>query len=296
MSRYCAALIIDLVKSRKYSTEVRNHIQQFLWETVRVLNKVFDSDLIHEVDFSGGDEIQGLFHSPQAAYLYYRMFSIYIHPIPIRAGIGFGILNVEINEKGTTGQDGSAYHNARHAIRTSDSNDSYPILLYSGSHNDLTLNTIIGISANIVQQQSILQNQKMLLAELLSPLWSRSVLSSPGSASYDLIYLYKEKIRFLLNTRKQENLDSLNSSNLNYSSIVAEKQLSPIFAEDSYDSQKFVITDGKSRGLPTQLASILGISRQTIEKSMKSGNIYIARNMSITALNEMSKIHWRRYT
>lgn len=35
-------------------------------------------------------------------------------------------------------------------------------------------------------------------------------------------------------------------------------------------------------------------SRQAIEKTLKAGNIYTARNMAITAINEMKNLRWER--
>ena len=65
-------------------------------------------------------------------------------------------------------------------------------------------------------------------------------------------------------------------------------------AEEVREETKFYITSGKQRGIPTKLASIMDISRQTIEKTIKAGNIYTARNMAITAINEMTNIRRER--
>lgn len=71
--------------------------------------------------------------------------------------------------------------------------------------------------------------------------------------------------------------------------------IDPINAEDIREETKFYITSGKQRGIPTKLASIMeDISRQTVEKIIKAGNIYTARNMAIAAINEMTNIRWER--
>lgn len=70
--------------------------------------------------------------------------------------------------------------------------------------------------------------------------------------------------------------------------------IDPINVEDVREETKFYITSGKQRGILTKLASIMDISRQTIEKTMKAGNIYTARNMAITAIYEMTDVRWER--
>lgn len=64
--------------------------------------------------------------------------------------------------------------------------------------------------------------------------------------------------------------------------------------KDTPEKIRFYITSGKQRGIPTKLASIMDTSRQAIEKTLKAGNIYTARNMAITAINEMKNLRWER--
>ena len=71
-----AALIVDLKNSRSYSHEEWNLIQHFIDETIHVLNRIYYDNIVRDVDFSAGDEIQGLFKSSDAAYTYYRMLSM----------------------------------------------------------------------------------------------------------------------------------------------------------------------------------------------------------------------------
>lgn len=75
MSQAYTALIIDLKKSRRYTKDDRNHIQHYIMDDFHLLNGLYCTELVREVDFSAGDEVQGLFSSPEAAYLYYRMLS-----------------------------------------------------------------------------------------------------------------------------------------------------------------------------------------------------------------------------
>jgi hypothetical protein len=124
-------LIMDLKKSRSYSVEDRNSIQKYIVTVIKKLNEVFSSSLARDVEFSAGDEIQGLFISTESAYLYFRMFYMLISPVEIKAGIGIGEWNIKIENASTTAQDGPAYHNARNAIENVKDSLGHSVLLYS---------------------------------------------------------------------------------------------------------------------------------------------------------------------
>lgn len=296
MAENYAALIIDLVDSRGYTTENREHIQKYIIESTTVLNNYFAPDLAHPMDFSAGDEIQGLFFSPQAAYLYYRLFSICMHPFSIRAGIGVGEWTIRIPDKGTTSQDGPAYHCARNAINNADSSKGYPILLFSALPADITINTIIGSAASMISRQSARQNQLMLLTEVLSPLFSRVLLErAPINSRIHALDLWESKNNFHYNLNRispetASPIDAMIKNALTVSRLDSSfGNLLPVIAENSCEKNDFYITDGRLRGLPTALSNILGISRQAAEKTLLAGNICFSRNMSISALNEMTK-------
>lgn len=289
MSQNYAALIIDLKKSRGYTKEDRNHIQYYIMDVVHLLNNLYRRELVREVDFSAGDEVQGLFSSPEAAYLYYRMLSMWLHPVEIRAGIGVGGWDVQLDSKGTTGQDGPAYHKARYAIKHADDSEGYPVLLLSGSHSDVTINTIIGGAASIMAKQSVYQNQIMLITELLFPICNYYVRAYDYVTPPDIVRFLHEKC--VLAHKMEEIIRSLPIDRLQHGFV---EIIDPINADDIREETKFYITSGKQRGIPTKLANIMDISRQTIEKTIKAGNIYTARNMAIAAINEMTNIRWER--
>lgn len=289
MSRDYTALMIDLKKSRSYTKEDRNSIQYYIMDVVNFLNKFYWREIVRQVDFSAGDEIQGLFASPEAAYLYYRMFSIWLHPIEIRAGIGVGGWDVQIDCKGTTSQDGPAYHNARFAIKNADDSEGYPVLFFSGSRSDTTINTIVGGAASIMAKQSTYQNQIMLITELLFPICNYYIREHDDILPRDIEHFLYRKSGFDHEMNKITRplpLDRLTGSIMEI--------IGSVKAEEVREETKFYITSGKQRGIPTKLASIMDISRQTIEKTIKAGNIYTARNMAITAINEMTNIRRER--
>ena len=290
MSQNYAALIIDLKKSRGYTKEDRNYIQYYIMDVIHLLNNLYRRELVREVDFSAGDEVQGLFSSAEAAYLYYRMLSMWLHPIEIRAGIGVGDWDVQLESKGTTGQDGPAYHKARYAIKHADDSEGYPVLFCSGSHSDVTINTLIGGAASIMAKQSVYQNQIMLITELLFPICNYYVRAYDYITPHDVAHFLHEKCH--LAHEMERIMRPLPIDRLQHGFV---EIIDPINAEDIREETKFYITSGKQRGIPTKLASIMeDISRQTIEKTIKAGNIYTARNMAIAAINEMTNIRWER--
>ena len=110
MEQVYAALIVDIKDSRKYPDRERIEIQDYWNKITQILNTIFKKNMRFKVDFSSGDQIQGLFYTPEAAYLYYRLFSMCTHPIQTHGGIGVGSWNIKLDDKNTNEQDGTAYH------------------------------------------------------------------------------------------------------------------------------------------------------------------------------------------
>ena len=282
-----AALIMDLRNSRSYSDSDRYLIQNHMIQAINFLNKAFYKNILRAVDFSAGDEIQGLFSTAESAYLFYRLFSIYLYPIKIWAGIGVGTWNLQISNRGTTSQDGQAYHYARHAINSTDDTEGYPALLYSNTQKDVVLNTMIGGASTISENLSVNQNQLFLATEILFPVYLDSEIEWP----LDLIEeLLTEKSRFDHKVFQSNRDLPFDHIDLTLDKLELEKTHPK---ENFYKQLKqgaFFITSGKQRGIHRELANILAIKRQTVARSLDSGNIYIARNMALAALYDMKNI------
>lgn len=225
-------------------------------DTLGKLNKVFSSSMEKEMAFSAGDEMQGLFSIPEAAYLYLRLFQMMTYPAEVWSGIGIGQWDVVLENASTTAQDGSSYHNARRAINEAKNSLEYSSLLYSGEKKDVLVNSFIGAINLLEKKQSEYQNKLMLLSELLYPINIYEIIEPKTFQELSVDF---ETKGFLPNS---------------------------IDATENEDA--FFIVNGKKRGLSTQLSDILEISRQSIEKSIKSANIYEIRNLVITTLNVMS--------
>lgn len=278
-----AALIMDLKKSRSYSVEYRNSIQNYILSVIRHLNEVFSHVVIRGVEFSAGDEMQGLFSSPEAAYLYFRMFRMIVFPVETRAGIGVGEWNVKIEHASTTVQDGPVYHNARYAIEHAKDAQGYPVLLYSEKKNDVFLNTAINTPFILTGKHSEYQNELMLMSELLYPIdFQKAVDCSKIDMVFQLA-ASKNKLNYYTYYKKTKTVKK-------YPFDMAELvNLKSLPTEATNNHNDFYIVAGKKRGMATQLSEILNISRQSIEKTFKAANIYEARNSTIAALQLMDK-------
>ena len=273
-----SVLMMDLKKSRAYSLENREASQDYIFDVCMRLNRVFTG--VMKVDFSAGDELQGLFSSPMEAYLYYRLFSMLIHPVKIRAGIGVGTWDIRIDNAGTTAQDGQVYYRARQAINEADELEGYPILYCSGEKTDTVINSLIGGAAGINERMNSYQNELMLLTELLSPLDTNHKLNTDALLKIGELISHKREVEFYKRELKTDKKYPFDRFNMVYSRVIQ-----PVDVTEINDS--FYITSGRQRGLPSKLANIMGISRQSIDKTLKTSDIYVARNMSISALKIM---------
>ena len=277
------ALIIDLKKSRSYSVEDRNSIQNFIISVIEKLNQVFSNSLARDVEFSAGDEVQGLFISPESAYLYFRMFCMLVSPVDIRAGIGVGEWNVKIENASTTAQDGPAYHNARNAIENVKDALGYSVLLYSGTKIDLFLNAVINTSFALTSNHSEYQNELMLLSELLYPIDYRGIINNSKIGLISKLVTSKNRLNYYTYYKKSKSVKKYPFDEIEF------MELESIPIDAANDDSSFYVSSGKKRGMTTQLSEFLNISRQSIEKTFKTANIYEARNSTIVALKFMDK-------
>ncbi|MBE5929882.1 MAG: hypothetical protein E7268_02325 [Lachnospiraceae bacterium] len=278
------ALIIDLKGSKKYQVKMRNEIQEYIMRVVENMNIIFRESMEREVEFSAGDEIQGLFSSVKSAYLYFRMFSMLVSPIEIRAGIGVGAWDVVVKDAGTTAQDGRAYHNARRAIEAVEEAKGYSVLMCSENSSDMVVNSLLNSTALIINKQSDYQNEVMLLSELLYPINLDGIVNAFKLREiFELLRFKNDFLRYEYTFSKPGFGRGKRESvfcKLNYYDI--EIECKPI--NIMVDSTSFFIEEGRVRGLALQLSRLLGVSRQSVEKTIKSGLIYESRNLAITTL------------
>lgn len=280
-----AALMIDLKKSRSYLQWERKLIQHYISDVLEVLNEIFREELVREMEFSAGDEVQGLFDSSENAYLYFRMFELLLHPVKLRAGIGVGDWEVRMEGQGSTSQDGTAYHNARYAIECTQDGEENEILLYSADR-DYMINALIGHLSAMAERRSIYQNQLALLTEWMFPLLEKKTSEHMPAKFLEAEGLLQRKNGFdheIGRVNKSLPFDRLNREALENVGVV-------LLREEEGLKDFFYITRGKQRGIPTQLANVLGMNRQSIEKTLRAAEVFSARNMALAALKEMREI------
>ena len=280
-----AALMIDLKKSRSYLQWERKLIQHYISDVLEVLNEIFREELVREMEFSAGDEVQGLFDSSENAYLYFRMFELFLHPVKLRAGIGVGDWEVRMEGQGSTSQDGTAYHNARYAIECTQDGEENEILLYSADR-DYMINALIGHLSAMAERRSIYQNQLALLTEWMFPLLEKKTSEHMPAKFLEAEGLLQRKNGFdheIGRVNKSLPFDRLNREALENVGVV-------LLREEEGLKDFFYITRWKQRGIPTQLANVLGMNRQSIEKTLRAAEVFSARNMALAALKEMREI------
>ena len=280
-----AALMIDLKKSRSYLQWERKLIQHYISDVLEVLNEIFREELVREMEFSAGDEVQGLFDSSENAYLYFRMFELLLHPVKLRAGIGVGDWEVRMEGQGSTSQDGTAYHNARYAIECTQDGEENEILLYSADR-DYMINALIGHLSAMAERRSIYQNQLALLTEWMFPLLEKKTSEHMPAKFLEAEGLLQRKNGFdheIGRVNKSLPFDRLNREALENVGVV-------LLREEEGLKDFFYITRGKQRGIPTQLANVLGMNRQSIEKTLRAAEVFSARNMALAALKDRRKI------
>ena len=276
-----AALMIDLKNSRDYAGDSRQQIQQHILLLTAALNEAFSPALARQVEFSAGDEIQGLFVSAGAAYLYYRYFDLLVSPVRIRAGIGVGSWDVQISGAGTTAQDGRAYHNARRAIEAAEAAEDYDILLCSGEGIDRAVNGLIGTGSVMTAGLSEYQRDLLLMTELCAPICAQGV---PDPAKLEAVYALMYRRAALFETL-EEGRPSRRAP-LAMQALPETGWITPV--EPDAD---FYPNCARQRGVASRVAQVLGVSRQSVEKSLKNADIYPIRNLAVCALEQMARLY-----
>ena len=188
-----------------------------------------------------------------------------IFPVEIHCGISLGTWDIKVESASSTAQDGTVYHYARNAIDEAKKSLEYSVLFYSKNKNDIIINSLINSNNLLAEKQSKYQNNLMLLAEILYPIVSGDMIDYKE---------LKELLKFI-QFEKKENL------------IIDIKY--PIISIQ-LEKESFYVTEGKKRGLSTQISKLLGVSRQSVEKAIKTGNIYELRNLTISILKAMKSV------
>lgn len=280
MEKY-TALLVDIRNSRGYAAASRYEVQSYMRACMGCLNDIFSSSLACEMMFSAGDEIQGLFRFPGAAYLYLRLLRLAMAPVGLRAGIGVGGWETVMTGGVSTEQDGTAYHRAREAIDTVHEEKDRGILLLSDKKRDMALNACLHASEKLVGNCTHNQKMLMLLTEILYPLVQGK--AAPACA-------YRELLQLVWNPARQPSLwknpQKGRTAVLNWESGV---ESCPVVVEKALLDKAYVNGSFDVKGLSTTLSGLLGISRQSVEKSVKSAAVYECRELDAAILKMLAQ-------
>lgn len=260
-----AALMIDIKNSRGYSLSHREEIQSHIAASYRELNRLFADQLEREVEFSAGDELQGLFCTAESAYCYLRLFRMLLWPVQVRAGIGVGRWDVRLPGEGTTAQDGQAYHRCRSAIKEAEEKGESDIVYRAENELDEQINFAMSMESLLTRRYSSHQNDLLLLTELLYPVAGVGDLSSLAD-----VMEQRGKYEYYASREKQ--------------SLFCTLRKLPVTIQPRQNDR-----GKKSRGIPTAVSNYSGISRQSVEKTMKAANMFAARNAAMMALKLLAQ-------
>lgn len=277
------ALMIDLQDSRKYQVSARNAIQRYILFVLDSLNALLQDSLASRVAFSAGDEVQGLFARPEAAYLYLRLFAHLLSPVRLRAGLGYGEWNIKLEGSPTGAQDGPVYHQARQALEDAGKNADYPWLFLSGKSEDMIINTTLSSQARALYARSIPQNEVFLLLEMISPLDAGSLLAEDFTERMLKVNVSRKDFEQEVFPKKDAASGLLSKTSPN--DFVQVSKTDAISADTGY-----FVTLGEVRGALVRLAEITGTTRQNIGKIINTAGIYQACNADISLIKLMHSV------
>ena len=289
---YCA-LTVDLKDSRKYPTESRNELQHYLISAAEALNQIFRPTLERELSFSGGDELQGLFIGPDAAFLCLRMLRRLLFPIPLHAGMGVGEWTTVIPERNTFYQDGPAFHRARAAIEQAKRETDYTALISLGSADSAGMNAMLNAVFALTEQNTAYQNELALLLECFYPILSEEGLyltelnSIPAlmRRRKGLAAFFDEKERKRPNTvfDKVEREPDFRLRNAKQTWSEAWRENRPVQRE----SYPFA----HPRGAASAIAEAAGLTRQAVDTALRASNVYAERALTLALLEMLKAYH-----
>lgn len=301
-----AAMMIDMVDSRGMDRANRVLIQHYVKDCLEALNHIFRPALDFEVLFSAGDEVQGLFHCPQAAYMYFRLMQMIVSPLQLRCGIGAGEWEVRIPSGTSTEQDGAAYHMAREAIQLAHRPNSCNAVFLSDNDSDLEINTLLQAAWLLGCAQSRHQQRMQLTVERMAPLFDKEIMDIAEMRRIDTLLTDQQGIRYFSQT-------SLRSAR-----IMTQRTAAPLTAEESvqttisvpkaseaiepFESFTPVLINPTSslhcaipestlpKGISSRIARQTSTTRQNIENILRKGNIHGIRSIDLITLRLLSRI------
>jgi len=259
------ALMVDIIKSRKYAQGDRQKLQDFCLKAIDFLNGVFAGALVKSVEFSAGDEMQGLFTQADAAFLYLRLLRMLLRDKKTHAGIGHGDWTVRVNGRGTSFQDGPVYYHAREALDVCKKAKDYSVVVCTDAGVDGILSAMLNSLFSLNERLTPYQNDLKLLLEILWPVgdeWSFKENHLHGlldllDCKYLLTMYHNVGSQRVFNRIKEDGVMALS---------------------ERKRKDNDTLTAGHPYRAVAALAEVTGLKRQSIEQGLKKSNVFVERN------------------
>lgn len=287
-----AALILDLEKSKRYSNAMRNDIQQSLVKTADFLNGVFEKDILKELRFSGGDELQGLFRNPASAFLCLRMLWRVFHEIKFHAGIGIGEWTTIVENRDTYYQDGPVYHQARKAVELAKKESDCTAVIVSKTEYDPILNAMLNSCYRLIQGASSYQNELAILLECRYPIPQDYPLNLNVMAEFPEMAksIYRENTASY--TRIQNAISKGMETGKSNTNSPIQKLSEPIkaYTDTSHSSDDILFQYSHPYGAASELSGYTGLTRQAVDNGLRKGDVYTERSIALAIINQFERI------
>lgn len=273
-----AAVIFDVVESRRYYE--RFDIQRIIMYSVDYLNFIFNDEIKKPVVSSAGDEFQGLFLDLKSAFLYLRKLQMFIYPIKIRCGVGYGEIKYDLDEWMSSAIDGAAYYRARDAVNSLEGKKSNSICFNTHSEYDKYLNLFCESNMRTKSSQSQVAQLIELVADVMMPIANKN----------ENINFYEHILDYRFQVMSQERWNRVSRRyrdegilNLDYKKLFENKEG---YTQKKDGELPFAMDDYWARGMSTEIAQIMNTTRQNIDRYVALGKIKQSRTVD-KAIYEM---------
>lgn len=152
---YCA-IIGDIIGSKKIKN--RQEVQEKFEDVLINTNKLYNDSIASNFTITLGDEFQGLLKKPSLSFEIIEFIKERMYPIELVFGIGVGEMGTSFSKNISIGSDGPAYWYARKMVNKA-KNKKPSICYYSGSHEDMLINSLLLISESCEKNQTKKQQQ-----------------------------------------------------------------------------------------------------------------------------------------
>lgn len=279
-----AAIMFDVVESRKYYE--RYDVQNVLMNCVDYLNGIYRYAIKKDVVSSAGDEFQGLFLDLQSAFLYIRKLQILVYPIKLRCGIGYGEIKYDVEEWSSSAFDGEAYYLAREAIMSIGGKKSNTICFYTNSKYDKYLNVLCASDMRVKSMQSQVVHLIELIADIMLPI----VCKEEKRRFYE--FILENRCRLI----EQERWNKVGGRyrdaeilNIDYELLFENTEG---YTQKKEAEVRFCMDEFWVHGMSTDIARIMGTTRQNIDRYISLGRIKESRTMDKAIFELLGEDIW----